>query len=155
VISPDYRAGAVLVHRHILTQGFTEAVLVTPFEGDPAVQAATDELRKTLSDLTRREVSFREAGQEIQTMRKAGRKNKSCLICPEDNIALALFGLCQTQRYDPSRSLIATQGTGVIHAPITRLRYDYHSIGRSAAAAILHGRAFQLPRPCLIPSPPS
>ena len=153
VISPDYRAGAVLVHRHILTQGFTEAVLVTPFEGDPAVQAALEELRKTLTGLTQREIPFRAAGQEIQTMRKAGRNNKSCLICPEDNIALALFGLCQTQRYDSSRSLIATQGTGVIHAPITRLRYDYHGIGRSAAAGILHGSSLPPLRPCLIPSP--
>jgi len=112
-----------------------------------------EELRKTFTGLTLREIPFRAAGQEIQTMRKAGRNNKSCLICPEDNIALALFGLCQTQRYDSSRSLIATQGTGVIHAPITRLRYDYHGIGRSAAAGILHGSSLPPLRPCLIPSP--
>jgi hypothetical protein len=49
--------------------------------------------------------------------------------------------------------LIATQGTGILSAPVSRLRYDFRRLGRSAASALLNGTRLPVLKPALVSAP--
>lgn len=143
VLAPDYRAGARLVAGYLRRMGMTKVGLVIPFEGDPAIDHAGEVLIEELAGFS--VTVFRDAGLLSAKRKALGRLD--ALVCLEDNTADAL-----RERYPDGRPLlIATQGTGLIHAPQARVRIDYRRLGRSAASRILHGKSQATPKPILIP----
>ena len=121
VIAPDEKAGAELIRAYLVANNFDHVVLVNPFEGDPAIDAATHLLRKELNDFRLREIAFGHIGAEIKRL-LASRKNRICMLCPEDYTCLAISNLLDGKAAASRIQLLATQGTGMLGSPIHRLQ---------------------------------
>ncbi len=148
---PDYGAGFEMVAGYIVARGFETVRLVVPFEGDPLIDDCVKRLRIVLAAFGCREISF----QDKETLSKLILKHSpnTCLVCPEDNIALGLAALIRELEGDDVSNhveVIATQGTGVVTSPHSRLRYDYRRLGRAAASNILHGTEIKPMKPSLV-----
>ena len=76
--------------------------------------------------------------------------NHPILLCPEANIAHRLGVQFSTSAEAPQPMLFATQGTGTLHAPVSRLRFDFRPIGRFAASFLLHGTPYRPLSPLLL-----
>ncbi len=143
-IGPSHEAASSMVGDYLRKKSFRRVALVVPFAGDPAIDAATANLRKSLSEFKITEISYPEIGNNPAKLKSLLFKHDA-VICPEDNVALAIADLL-----GPATQLIGTQGTGVLHAPHARLRYDFRRLGRAAAASILHGTAVGSFSPTLV-----
>ena len=148
VLFLDDKAASRLVRTYLLENGFEDVVLVTPFEGDPAIEAATMALGQGLAEFSPRKIPFQSIGQELKRL-EASPKMRTCLLCPEDNTALAIADMLRGTPFTSTIQLLATQGPGMITSPIPRLHYDYRRLGKSAASAILHGTEYKPIRPCI------
>jgi len=139
---PNYNQGAQLAFDHARHCGYSEFLVVRPFAGDPSIDAILESFTAMASSWPVRTA----AGQDAEAIRKliAGatrRKNRVCIVCPEDNTALGIARTLASRKIPPEKvGLISLQGTGAAGLPLTHLRYDYRRIGRATAATILHGR---------------
>ncbi len=149
VISPDYLAGARLVRQHLLERKFQHAILVNPFEGDLAIEASIQALRKELKEFPLREVAFSHVEKEIKRI-QASQEKKACFLCPEDNTALAISARIGVHSSAQKIELIATQGTGMVNFPHPHLLYDFKKLGQSAAEAIFQGAESKPNSPTLL-----
>ena len=149
VISPDYRAGARLVRKHLIGHQIQDAVLIIPFIGDSAIEASMRALREELKSFALREFPFARLEKEIKRILVSAER-KTWLLCPEDNTALAVSARINEALPTGLIHLMTTQGTGMIGSPMPRLRYDYRQLGRSVAGAILDGKGRAPIRPSLI-----
>lgn len=137
-ISPDYKAGALLARNYLIKHNFQDAVLVTPFDGDAAIEASVQALREEMGSFALRELAFHDIAKEIKRLRAAPHQ-KTCVFCAEDNIAASVYGMLGERSRTDTIELLALQGTGMINFPCPRLSCDYQSVGRLAARQILHG----------------
>ena len=108
-------------------------LIVSPFKGDPAIDASVKRLKAALAEHGSEDVAFEALTGHL---RKLGAGNRQiCLVCPEDNTAKELFEEMQAiPSVERTLSVFATQGTGRPTAPGSRLRFDFRRLGRSAAA---------------------
>jgi hypothetical protein len=147
VAAPDYRRGILMAADFVRASGARRPALVVPFRGDPAIDRAVDDLREALRSAAPREVAFQEIGDDPAGLRKAIRRF-DLLVCPEDNVALAVARTLEGHGRGPA--IFGTQGTGVLHSPHARLRYDYRRFGRAAVSRLLLGTRVASMPPSLI-----
>ncbi|TSA29565.1 MAG: hypothetical protein D4R65_14960 [Verrucomicrobiaceae bacterium] len=143
-IGPSHEAASSMVADYLRKKLFRRVALVVPFEGDPSIDAATANLRRVLSEFNITEISYPDFVTSPAKLKSLLAKHE-VVICPEDNVALAIADLLP-----PASQLIGIQGTGVLHAPHARLRYDFRRLGRAAASNILHGTKAPVISPTLI-----
>lgn len=141
-VAPDLAAGARLAVSHLQHQGYAEIWLIQPFRGDPAVAAMEKALIQAAEGFPVRLLPATTPLERARIFRQATTAPRRIgLVCCEDNVCLELLELWrQSSGLDHRTGLLAMQGTGVLSAPVTRLRYDYRRLGRSAAALALHGQ---------------
>ncbi len=141
----NHEVAATIVADYLGRKRLRRVALVNPFQGDPAIDVALSWLRKALREFTAVEIAYPEYS-DAQSKLSHALSRMDAVVCPEDNIALAIAAIL------PARGprLIGTQGTGVLHAPHVRLRYDFRRIGRAAAAFVLHGTPLGMPAPTLV-----
>ncbi len=149
VAAPDYEDAAGCAREFVASRKFGRTLIVSPFKGDPAIDASVELLKSTLAEHSPEEVEFEALTGKL---RKLGARNRQiCLVCPEDNTAKVLFEEIQaTPSVERTIFLFATQGTGLLTAPANRLRFDFRRLGRSAAAAVLQGQSLKAIRPSMI-----
>ncbi len=149
VAAPDYEDAVACAREFVASRKFGRTLIVSPFKGDPAIDASVKLLKAAFAELGPEEVEFEAL---TGNLRKLGAGNQRiCLVCPEDNTAKALFE--EIQAIPPTErtlALFATQGTGLLTAPAHRLRFDFRRLGRSAAAAVLQGHSLKAIRPSMI-----
>lgn len=140
VCAPDYQGTASRVLRMAQNQGKQNILIVSPFQGDPAIDASVDLLMQTLAPLGARKTSFEQARRRIRSAAPQKTQDKTLLICPEDNTAKALLEKMESIGITPtSPQLLAIQGTGLVHSPASRIDIDFQKLGKSAASTLLHG----------------
>lgn len=146
IAAPDYGEAARCAREFVESRKICRPLIVSPFKGDPAIDASVKLLKAILAEHGPEEAKFAALTGKL---RKLGARNRHiCLVCPEDNTAKALFEEIQAiPLSERTLSLFATQGTGLLTAPADRLRFDFRRLGRSAAAAILQGQSLHAIRP--------
>lgn len=145
----DYRHGARLIRSFIKRSKYSSTTLVIPFLGDAAIDQSVTILLEELAGLSINAMPFAQAVKKVQSLYNQG----TLFICPEDNTSAALAEKLRPHvSEDAFFPLIATQGTGTLTMPITRLRYDFRRLGRAAASSILNGNAMTCIKPTLIAS---
>jgi len=127
----DAARGAGMAAEYARKLGASRILLVNPFSGDPAIDSSTKLLKRALSEFDLVVRDFR----AVTENRNPGRC--SLVVCPEDYGVLALVALFG----EGSPPVIGTQGTGVLQPPHALFRYDYKSLGRAAASAVLTGKS--------------
>jgi DNA-binding transcriptional regulator YhcF (GntR family) len=151
VISPNYEAGSQLISNYVTSRAFDQVYLVEANPEEPLLHSSIGQMKETLANLSTHSFSFYDTPAVDAAIAEIG--PHCCFICTEDNTAL---GLADRILASPSATkfdmieMLAIQGTGVVKAPHTRLRYDYRRLGRAAAASILHGTAIKQMAPRLI-----
>ena len=151
VIAPDYAAGAKMAAQHVREGDFEKVFLIIPFEGEPLINHCIELLRSELAPLGCQEIQFHDKAR-ISAL-ASGDGGRVCLVCPEDNTALGiaeLIRLAESEGAEHRVEVMATQGTGVVTAPHSRLRYDYRRLGRAAVSHILHGTPFKPMKPTFV-----
>lgn len=142
----DFRHGTDLVAQLLSSVPCRGVALVVPFEGDWAVTASAESLQEGLAAWPVAKMDMPEALSRAASLLRKGH----VFVCTEDNaavrLAAALDPLCRGCRFFP---LVATQGTGLPSAPVSRLRYDFKKLGRLAAASIFDRSQEVLLRPKL------
>ena len=141
-VAPDLPAGARLALSHLQNLGYAEIWLIQPFVGDSAVTAMEQALIQAAGPFPVRLLPAPTPSERAQVFHQATTNPRQIgLVCCEDNVCLELLELWRHANGPTHRTgLLAMQGTGVLSAPLTRLRYDYRRLGRSAAALALHGQ---------------
>ena len=121
VAAPDYEDAAGCAREFVSSRKIGRPLIVSPFKGDPAIDASVKLLKAALVEHSPEEVEFEALTGKL---RKLGPKNRQiCLVCPEDNTAKALFEEIQaTPSVERTISMFATQGTGLLTAPAHPLR---------------------------------
>ncbi len=137
----DLAKGARMVASHARMLGAGRVLLVDPFRGDPVIDESFLLLQNKLAPFDLQIQKF----EDLRGM--AFPRRTSVVVCPEDNVAGILAG----QFGSKGPRLMGTQGTGVLHAPHARLRYDYKRLGRAAASFILNGEEPPCFGPLLVP----
>ncbi|WFB36235.1 helix-turn-helix domain-containing protein [Kiritimatiellota bacterium B12222] len=147
VISPNYAAGAQLIADYVKNRAFNQVYLVESTPEEPLLHQSVGQMEETLATLSTHSLNFYDADEVNELIREIPKH--SCFICTEDNTALGLAArLADADR--TTVEMVAIQGTGIVTAPHTRLRYDYRRLGRSAASSILHGTAIKQMAPRLV-----
>jgi len=148
----DQKHGARLVRGLIERNAYAGVVVVVPFRGDVLIDQAIEFLFDELSEQKPILMNFSDAMRQSKKLCAKG----FVFVCPEDNTSHALAeNIASFHRSGEQFPLIATQGTGILSAPISRLRYDFRRLGRSAAAAVINGSFAALLKPALVsPSQP-
>jgi DNA-binding transcriptional regulator YhcF (GntR family) len=151
VISPNYEAGSQLISKYVQSRAFDQVYLVEANTEEPLLHSSLGQMQATLADLSSHTFSFYDEAARSQAINSIG--PHCCFICTEDNTALGLADYIRKSEAATKIDMIemlAIQGTGVVTAPHTRLRYDYRRLGRAAASSILHGTAIKQMAPRLI-----
>lgn len=149
VAGPDYEAATNAAAQFVDEHSPSELHLVIPFEGDPAIDRAVHLLRKKFTNI--REHTFTPTEPPAFLVDRKPDQNR-IVICPEDNIAHEVAKQLPPESNKPSTLLLATQGTGTLHSPINRLRFDFRRIGKAAASFLLHGTSFRSLAPSVVKS---
>ncbi len=148
VAAPDYEDAAGCAKDFVAARNFSRIIIVSPFKGDPAIDASVSLLIKALVEYDPEVIAFDVLTGGLKKLRARSGNQQICLVCPEDNTAGALFREMQAIPVAAQNlSLFATQGTGLLTAPANRLRFDFRRLGRSAAGAILQGQSLKAIRP--------
>jgi hypothetical protein len=143
----DQKHGARLVRGLIDRSNFAGVILVVPFRGDAVIDHAIDLLETELAEKKPSLMDFSEAMRQADKLCGKG----FLFVCPEDYVARALAEkIAPLHQVGAVFPLIATQGTGILSAPISRLRYDFRRLGRTAASALLNGSSAPLLKPALV-----
>ncbi|MCX6970310.1 MAG: hypothetical protein NTV93_09180 [Verrucomicrobia bacterium] len=83
VAAPDYEDAAGWAKKFVASIKIGRPLIISPFKGDPAIDASVELLKATLAEHGPEEVKF-----DVLTgkLRKLGARNRqTCLVCPEDN----------------------------------------------------------------------
>jgi hypothetical protein len=148
VAGPDYEAATNAAGQFVDEHSPSKLHLVIPFEGDPAIDHAVHLLRIKFANI--HEHTFTPTAPSAFLVDRKPDQNR-VVICPEDNIAQELAKqLPPCINKMPSTLLLATQGTGTLHSPINRLRFDFRRIGKAAASSLLHGTALRKVGPSML-----
>jgi hypothetical protein len=140
VFAPDNQGTAKRALRFAQAHDAKNILVVSPFQGDPAIDASVALILQTLAHLDVRRTSFDQARRHIRPGSAKKTDGKTLLICAEDNTAKALLEKMESIGNSPSNPLLlATQGTGLIDSPTSRLDIDFQKLGKSAASKLLHG----------------
>lgn len=151
VAGPDYEAATNAAGQFVDEHGPSELHLVIPFEGDPAIDQAVNLLREKFTNI--HEHTFAQAESPAFLVDRNPDQNR-IVICPEDNIAHEI-GMQFVKSPTASQPILfATQGTGILRAPMSRLRFDFRRIGKAAASFLLHGSSHRPPSPLMLKSDP-
>lgn len=138
VVAPSSQAAANCAKAFITDNQIDRTLVVSPFKGDPFIDAGVEQLKTTLGRNGTKEVSFEELTGNMKN--QEFKKHRTGLVCPEDNTAKALLEEIQSIPLAAGRFfLFATQGTGLLTSPANRVRFDFRRLGRSAASMLLHG----------------
>lgn len=146
----DFRAGALLAISHLLASGFEKIVLIDPLpDYEPAavfLRIAREVYHEVAGTALPKSqfVALHDAEARKDFLRKLSEgKTRFGLICPEDNLSLALAAGLRTARGGLARrhGLVSVMGTSVI-APgdVTCVRYDFSGMGRAAAEMLCAGK---------------
>jgi DNA-binding LacI/PurR family transcriptional regulator len=147
VISPNYSAGAQLIAEYVRTRDFNQVYLVESTPEEPLLHRSLAQMQETLANISTHRLNYYDDAAVHALVREI--QPHSCFICTEDNTALGLASqIAEADR--KTVEMVAIQGTGVVTAPHTRLRYDFRRLGRSAASSILHGTAIKQMAPRLV-----
>ncbi|MGE9290839.1 MAG: helix-turn-helix domain-containing protein [Puniceicoccales bacterium] len=151
VISPNYEAGSQLIANYVKSRNFDQVYLVEANPEEPLLHQSMAHIQETLADISTHSFSYYDKAAIESAIASIG--PHCCFICIEDNTALGLADQIlaseSAQTFDMIE-MLAIQGTGVVTAPHTRLRYDYRRLGRAAASSILHGTAIKQMAPRLV-----
>lgn len=143
----DEQRGARLVRSFLEKSKYPSTMLVIPFVGDAAIDRSVNILLKELAEQSVTAMPFADVIKKVKSLHDQG----TLFICPEDNTSAALAEMLAPHvprgAFFP---LIATQGTGTLSAPISRLRYDFKRLGRATASSILNGNEVACIKPALI-----
>ena len=143
----DQKHGARLVRGMIDRSAFAGVILVVPFRGDPVIDESLDFVEEQLQGRIVRRMDFPLAARQVATLCAKG----FAFLCPEDNVSQDLAEkIAPHHKSGEVFPLIATQGTGILSAPVSRLRYDFRRLGRSAASVLLNGTRPPLLKPALV-----
>ena len=148
--APDFAAGARLILQHLNRSGCKRIYLGVPFSRDRAVDVAGETLCAEAANGGFPKVEPLDCSTPAQRKsaitRIARLKARAAIVCTEDNVTSLLWqGLCNAGLQSSNQiSLVSMQGTGAIHQPITRLRYDYRQLGRDAVTAVIERRRTNL-----------
>ena len=146
----DQKHGARLVRGMIDRSAFAGVILVVPFRGDPVIDESLDFVEEQLQGRIVRRMDFPMAARQVATLCAKG----FAFLCPEDNMSQDLAEkIAPHHKSGEVFPLIATQGTGILSAPVSRLRYDFRRLGRSAASALLNGTRLPVLKPALVSAP--
>lgn len=143
-VRADFDAAATQALAHLLGRGFARLVPVEPFSGDPAVEeflAALAGAATALGCANRLAPVARahRAEDRAALIAALSRKERTALIVPEDHVAVRLRALLtESGRACPeSVGLLAVMGTDVAGAAgLTRLAFDFRTMGRTAVALL-------------------
>lgn len=135
--APNEEASVHCAREFVAANKIEKTLIVSPFRGDPAIDASVKLLKKRLAGYSAREVPF--AALKGNLGRLASGKERICLVCPEDNTAWAISTELQSLPAHRNILLLAIQGTGLLNSPVNRLRFDFRRLGRSCASTLLHG----------------
>jgi len=149
VLAPDYAAGAKICAEFAKKQRLHRIGLVVPFAGDPAIDAALQALRRAFARFSPLETPYPDSSAGENSFRRFA-SGRDLLVCPEDNVTLAISTIVAGLPQKQKPIVLGTQGTGVLHSPHIRLRIDYRRLGRAAASSILHGNKLPPISPTLI-----
>ena len=148
----DQKHGARLVRGMIDRSAFAGVVLVVPFRGDAVIDESMAFLEEELEGRIVKRMDYAAAARQVASSCAKG----FAFLCPEDHVAHALADkIAPLHKSGEIFPLIATQGTGILSAPVSRLRYDFRRLGRSAASALLNGTCPPLLKPALVSAPSS
>ncbi|WPJ95742.1 helix-turn-helix domain-containing protein [Coraliomargarita algicola] len=147
VITPNYSAGAQLIADYVQSRAFNQVYLVESTPEEPLLHRSVAQMQETLATLSTHSLSYYDEKAVNELVRQI--PPHSCFICTEDNTALGLASRIR-EADRKTVEMVAIQGTGIVTAPHTRLRYDYRRLGRSAASSILHGTALKQMAPRLV-----
>ena len=143
----DQKHGARLVRGMIDRSAFAGVVLVVPFRGDAVIDESMAFLEEELERRIVKRMDYAAAARQVATLCAKG----FAFICPEDYVSRALAEkIAPLHKSGEVFPLIATQGTGILSAPVSRLRYDFRRLGRSAASALLNGTRPPSLKPALV-----
>ena len=151
VISPNYEAGAQLISNYVISRNFEQVFLVETSPEEPLLHRSMSHIKETLANISSHSFSYYDKDALKSALDSIG--PHCCFICIEDNTARGLADHIMASESATKFDMIemlAIQGTGVITAPHTRLRYDYRRLGRAAASSILHGTAIKQMAPRLV-----
>ena len=149
-VAGDSKAGALLAISHLLANGFEKIVLIDPlpdYEAAEAFLRTAHEVYREVAGVAlpkSQQVALHDTAQRGSFLRKLGEsKTRLGLICPEDNLSLALAADLRAARGGLARrhGLVSVMGTSVI-APgdVTCVRYDFRGMGRAAAEMLCAGQ---------------
>ncbi len=147
VITPNYSAGAKLIADYVQSRKFNQVYLVESTPEEPLLHRSVNQMQETLANLSTHGLNFYDEEAVHALVREI--QPHSCFICTEDNTALGLASRIR-EADRKTVEMVSIQGTGIVTAPHTRLRYDYRRLGRSAASGILHGTAIKQMAPRLV-----
>ena len=144
-VAPDFVEGSRLILEHLARRGCQRVFLGVPFSGDQAVDSACEALQLSALESFRSFPKVESLDCSTPSNRKsviarlARYKSRVAIICPEDNVTRLLWQDLTNTRLQNANfiELVSIQGTGAFDLPITRLRYDYRRLGRSAVMAVL------------------
>lgn len=153
----DLASGIETVLSHLDLQGYRHLIVAYPFSGDPAIEASLAALSAatkahSFDSFERADCTTPESRRRFVLSLKR-RRERVAVISLEDHIATLLWQ--KFQRSDlklPARvGLVSLQGTSAAASAVTRLRYDYRSLGRQLVSALLANQASWSPlRPSLV-----
>lgn len=137
----DFSAGAMQALAHLIGRGYERIVPVEPFSGDPAVDqvlAAFEESARALGCERRlarraRAATGREQAALVAQLRRG--RQRTALLCPEDNIARLLHGAVAASglRCPEQVGVLTVMGTdGASEQGLSCVRYDFRAMGRRA-----------------------
>jgi DNA-binding LacI/PurR family transcriptional regulator len=147
-VLPDYFAGAKVALRHVVECGYEEVQMAIPFANDQSVDQCARAFVEHFA-LAGGRMNWREPwdcqtsekrNKLIRRLRRASRR--VAVVVLEDNIAMLLHKELERCSVEvPSVvGIISLQGTTGSTSPLTRVRYDYRRLGRSAIGAVLSGQ---------------
>jgi hypothetical protein len=147
----DFDAGALQALGHLLGRGYDQIVPVVPFHGDPAVDQFLDALEASAAKLgckerlTPRATAATTHDRERLIARVNAGKNRTALLCPEDNVAMLLLKTARPAglKCPEKLGLFSVMGTDfATREKISCLRYDFRAFGRLAVGSLTKTRPF-------------
>lgn len=138
----DFKAGALLAISHLLANGFDKIYLIDPLPGYEPSANFISEARTVFHEIAGRDLpqthvtELHTASQRTELVRMLSlTKSRVGLICPEDNVALALAGqLRESGLLGVRHGLVSVMGTSILPSKdITCVKYDFREMGRQAA----------------------
>ncbi len=155
--SLDIQAGVEMMLQHLAEQGYRRLIVAYPFAGDQAVQTTLGVLeaevqKHSFGPMSQADCSIPENRKKFAQALKR-RKERTAIVSLEDHVAAMLWR--EFKQADLSCpdiiGLVSLQGTSAVGSSITRLRYDYRSLGRELVSALLANKSEWKPtRPTLI-----